>query len=69
MQIPDKVEDRYEKILHNFKQARQKLKKLDDNYIDSTNNKQLFKEMRDIFLDVGKIIKTMNGIHRDDDPN
>lgn len=67
MKIPDNTGDKYEKIVINFRQARQKLKRLDDNYIDNTNNKVLFKEMRDLFVDVGKILKTMNGIQRDDD--
>jgi hypothetical protein len=67
--IPDREHDQYERITHQFRQARQKVKKLDDVYIDSTNNKILFKEMRDIFVDIGKILKTMNGIQRDDDPD
>ncbi len=67
VKIPDNDPNRYDKIVHNFRQARQKVKKLDDNYIDSTNNKVLFKEIRDIFIDIGKILKTMNGVQRDDD--
>jgi hypothetical protein len=69
VKVPDNPPDKYEKIVHQFRQARQKVKRLDDNYIDSTNNKVLFKEIRDIFIDIGKILKTMNGIQRDDDPD
>jgi hypothetical protein len=65
--IPDREPDNYEKIVHQFRQARQKVKRLDNAYIDATNNKILFKEIRDILVDIGKILKTMNGIQRDDD--
>jgi hypothetical protein len=67
--IPDRDPNQYARIAHQFRQARQKVRKLDDAYIDATNNKILFKEIRDIFVDIGKILKTMNGIQRDDDPD
>lgn len=65
--IPDRTDDHYDRIIRNFKQAKQKIKKLDDVYIDSTNNKQVLKDIRDILIDIGQIFKTMNGVQRDDD--
>jgi len=64
---PDNEPNKYDKMVTNYKQIRHKIKKMDDAYIDTTNNKQLFKEIRDIFIDMGRILKITNGIQRDDD--
>lgn len=68
MKIPDREQDHYGKIVHNYKQLRQKIKPWrNDAYIDSTNNKVLFKEMRDMMIDMLQLFKTAHGIQKDDD--
>jgi hypothetical protein len=68
MKIPDSSPYLYEKIVTNYKQLRRKIKPWrDDSYIDNTNNKQLFKEMRDMMIDVLQLLKNAQGIQRDDD--
>ena len=65
--IPDNPADKYDRLVKNNKQLRRKLKKLDDAYIDATNNKQLFKEIRDILVDIRHFLKVSDGIQSDDD--
>lgn len=67
IKIPDRDPDRYDKIVHNYQQIRKKLKKLDDTYIDNTNNKQIFKEIRDILIDMRQLLKAGYGVRADDD--
>ena len=65
--IADNPADKYDRLVKNNKQLRRKLKKLDDAYIDVTNNKQLFKEIRDILIDIRRFLKVSDGIQSDDD--
>ena len=66
--IPDNVPDKYGKIVHNYKQLRRKIKPWrDDSYIDNTNNKQLFKEMRGMIIDILQLYKVGYGVRQDDD--
>ena len=65
--IADNPADKYDRLVKNNKQLRRKLKKLDDAYIDATNNKQLFKEIRDILVDIRHFLKVSDGIQSDDD--
>ena len=65
--IADNPADKYDRLVKNNKQLRRKLKKLDDPYIDVTNNKQLFKEIRDILIDIRRFLKVSDGIQSDDD--
>lgn len=67
MIIPDKTDDRNEKLVHGYQQLRKRIKKLDNTYIDNTNNKVIFKEMRDILAIMLQGLKIMNGIQRDQD--
>jgi hypothetical protein len=68
MKISDRPRDKYDKIAANYKQLRRKIKPWrDDLYIDNTNNKQLFKEMRGMMIDVLQLFKHSQGIQRDDD--
>lgn len=63
----DKDPDKFDKVTANYKQIRRKLKKLDDVYIDSANNKQILKDIRDILVDIRQLLKTGHGIHQEDD--
>ena len=68
MNIPDNLPDSYDRVKNNYKQLRQKIKPWrNDSYIDNTNNKVLFKEMRDMILDVLQLFKNTQGIQKDDD--
>ena len=67
MKIPDRPKDRYDGISRNYRQIRRKIKRLDDTYIDSTNNKVILKDIRDILVDMRQLFKLENGIQRDDD--
>ena len=67
VKIPDRTLDHYDRVLVNFVRASQKVRRLDNNYIDSTDNKILIKEIRDIFVDIMRVLKTVNGIQKDDD--
>jgi hypothetical protein len=64
---PDRDPQRYIKVVNNYQQIRKKLRKLDDNYIDNTNNKQVFKEIRDILIDIRQLLKNSEGIRVDHD--
>jgi hypothetical protein len=66
-EVPNNEPNNYVKIVNNLKQARRKLKPLTNEYIDATNNKQLFKEMRDVMIDILQMFKTAYGVQRDDD--
>lgn len=67
MKIPDNIPDKYDKLVLNARQLRQKLATFNNAHIDSTDNKTLFKEMRAMIIDIGQILKIMNGIQKDDD--
>ena len=68
MKIADRDPDRYDKIVNNYKQLRRKIKPWrNDTYIDNTNNKILFKEMRDMILDILQLYKVGYGVRQDDD--
>jgi hypothetical protein len=67
MNIPDKTPNKYDKMVLNYKQVRQKLKKLSDPYINTTDNKQVLKDIRDILKDFTLLQKHGLGIQKDDD--
>ena len=68
MNIPDNMPYKYDRIVANYKQLRRKIKPWrDDSYIDNTNNKVLFKEMRDMMIDMLQLLKNAQGIQKDDD--
>ena len=67
MKIPDRDSGKYGKVVTNYKQIRRKLKKLDDAYIDATDDKVVLKEIRDVLIDIRQLFKLENGIQRDDD--
>lgn len=67
MIIPDKTEDKNEKLVHGYQQLRKRLRIMDDDYIDNTNNKQVIKEIRDILVIMGQMLKVMNGVQKDQD--
>lgn len=67
MKIPDNMPDKYDKLVLNARQLRQKLLAFNNAHIDATNNKELFREMRAMIVDIAQILKITNGIQRDDD--
>ena len=67
VKIPDKIPDRYNRLVLNARQLRQKIQSFDNTHIDSTDNKTLFREVRAMMVDIGQILKMMNGIQKDDD--
>lgn len=64
MKIPDNIPDKYDRITSNYKQVKTKINQLERSALLLTDNEKIILA---ILKDIQQMIKTMNGIQKDDD--